>query len=262
MADRVVWTIADGVADVRLNRPDKLNALDMACSPRWPRPRPRAEIPDVRVVVLSGEGRSFCAGSTSRRSPRWRRGSGGARPTIRPPRSRRPLARPTRRAGLVRPAGPGHRGRARARAWAAACSWRWAPTSASPRPTPCSACSRSTGASRRTWRAPSSCRGWSARTSRPSSPTPDAWSTLRRRTGSGWSPASSTTRSPPRTRSPRDRRGQPGRHPRRQGPPAAGERPDRRGLAAERAAMGAIMGSPNQREAAAAGLEKREPRFT
>ena len=30
MADRVVWTIADGVADVRLNRPDKLNALDMA----------------------------------------------------------------------------------------------------------------------------------------------------------------------------------------------------------------------------------------
>jgi hypothetical protein len=26
--------------------------------------------------------------------------------------------------------------------------------------------------------------------------------------------------------------------------------------------MGAIMGSPNQREAAAAGLEKREPRFT
>ena len=34
------------------------------------------------------------------------------------------------------------------------------------------------------------------------------------------------------------------------------------GLAAERAAMGAIMGSPNQREAAATGLEKREPRFT
>ena len=34
------------------------------------------------------------------------------------------------------------------------------------------------------------------------------------------------------------------------------------GLAAERAAMAAIMGSPNQREAAAAGLEKREPRFT
>ena len=30
MADRVVWTIADGVADVRLNRPEKLNALDMA----------------------------------------------------------------------------------------------------------------------------------------------------------------------------------------------------------------------------------------
>jgi enoyl-CoA hydratase/carnithine racemase len=34
------------------------------------------------------------------------------------------------------------------------------------------------------------------------------------------------------------------------------------GLAAERAAMGKIMGSPNQREAAAAGLEKRKPKFT
>jgi len=34
------------------------------------------------------------------------------------------------------------------------------------------------------------------------------------------------------------------------------------GLAAERTAMAAVMGSPNQREAAAAGLEKREPRFT
>ena len=33
------------------------------------------------------------------------------------------------------------------------------------------------------------------------------------------------------------------------------------GLAAERAAMAAIMGSPNQREAATAGLEKRRPRF-
>ncbi len=38
--------------------------------------------------------------------------------------------------------------------------------------------------------------------------------------------------------------------------------PIEEGLAAERAAMGAIMGSPNQREAAEAGLEKRKPKFT
>ena len=29
MTDRVLLTIADGVADVRLNRPDKLNGLDL-----------------------------------------------------------------------------------------------------------------------------------------------------------------------------------------------------------------------------------------
>jgi enoyl-CoA hydratase/carnithine racemase len=30
MSDRVAVSIADGVADVRLNRPDKMNALDQA----------------------------------------------------------------------------------------------------------------------------------------------------------------------------------------------------------------------------------------
>ena len=30
ITDRVTWTVADGVADVRLNRPEKLNALDPA----------------------------------------------------------------------------------------------------------------------------------------------------------------------------------------------------------------------------------------
>jgi hypothetical protein len=34
------------------------------------------------------------------------------------------------------------------------------------------------------------------------------------------------------------------------------------GLAAERAGLRALMGSPNQREAAAAGLAKRTPTFT
>ncbi len=63
MSDRVTIALDRGVADVRLNRPDKLNALD----------RPmfdalvdagdtlRADA-SVRAVVLSGAGRGFCAG--------------------------------------------------------------------------------------------------------------------------------------------------------------------------------------------------------
>ena len=63
MADRVVWTIAEGVADVRLNRPDKLNALDMAMFTALADTAAElAATPAVRAVVLSGEGRSFCAG--------------------------------------------------------------------------------------------------------------------------------------------------------------------------------------------------------
>lgn len=61
--DRVTVTVADGIAEVRLNRPDKLNALDgrmfssiVAAGDRV------ASDPGVRVVVLQGEGRSFCAG--------------------------------------------------------------------------------------------------------------------------------------------------------------------------------------------------------
>lgn len=64
MSDRVTISVDDqGIADVRLNRPDKRNALDGAMF------RGLAEAgeqlkrdPSVRVVVLSGEGASFCAG--------------------------------------------------------------------------------------------------------------------------------------------------------------------------------------------------------
>ena len=79
MADRVVWTIADGVADVRLNRPDKLNALDMAMFTALADTAAEvAGTPEVRAVVLSGEGRSFCAGldltafSSMAAGERWR----------------------------------------------------------------------------------------------------------------------------------------------------------------------------------------------
>lgn len=63
MSELVTVSINDHIADVRLNRPDKLNALnpemfDAICSVLE---RLAAES-GVRVVVLSGEGKGFCAG--------------------------------------------------------------------------------------------------------------------------------------------------------------------------------------------------------
>jgi enoyl-CoA hydratase/carnithine racemase len=62
-SDRVSVTIDNGVADVRLDRADKMNALDgpmfdalVATSAAL------AEDRSVRAVVLSGNGRAFCAG--------------------------------------------------------------------------------------------------------------------------------------------------------------------------------------------------------
>ncbi len=63
MSDRVLISIADGVADVRFNRADKRNALDgdMFLAIAEAGERLKSE-PGVRVVVVSGEGPSFCAG--------------------------------------------------------------------------------------------------------------------------------------------------------------------------------------------------------
>ncbi|MGR3320305.1 MAG: enoyl-CoA hydratase [Pseudooceanicola sp.] len=62
--EQVIYKLADGVATIALNRPDKLNA--------WT-PRMAAELrhaigvaghdPACRVIVLTGAGRGFCAGA-------------------------------------------------------------------------------------------------------------------------------------------------------------------------------------------------------
>ena len=64
MADqRVTVEITDGVADVRLARPDKRNALDAAMFAGLVTTGERLKSePGVRAVVLSGEGQDFCAG--------------------------------------------------------------------------------------------------------------------------------------------------------------------------------------------------------
>ncbi len=62
-AERVTVTITDGVADVRLNRPEKRNALDPAMFAGLVAAGERlASEPGIRVVVLSGAGPDFCAG--------------------------------------------------------------------------------------------------------------------------------------------------------------------------------------------------------
>jgi len=63
MSDRVTVSIEDGVADVRLNRAEKLNALDIAMFEALVETgRSLAADRSLRAVVLSGEGRAFCAG--------------------------------------------------------------------------------------------------------------------------------------------------------------------------------------------------------
>lgn len=63
MTELVTITVADHVAEVRFNRPEKMNALSMpmfeaisAAAERMMTDR------SVRAVVLSGEGKAFCAG--------------------------------------------------------------------------------------------------------------------------------------------------------------------------------------------------------
>jgi enoyl-CoA hydratase/carnithine racemase len=64
MTERVTITmLEDGIADVRMNRADKMNALDPA---QWDALVVAIDTlkatPGLRVVVLSGEGKAFCAG--------------------------------------------------------------------------------------------------------------------------------------------------------------------------------------------------------
>src|SRR3954462_15643864 len=61
--ERVRVTVDGGVADVRLNRPEKRNALDPAMFEALVNTGTElAKDRSVRVVVLSGEGPDFCAG--------------------------------------------------------------------------------------------------------------------------------------------------------------------------------------------------------
>ena len=62
--EQILYDVADGVATVTLNRPDKLNAWTALMEKEVQAAMARAEADDqVRVVVLTGAGRGFCAGA-------------------------------------------------------------------------------------------------------------------------------------------------------------------------------------------------------
>ncbi len=80
MSDRVHISISHGIADVRMTRADKRNALDGAMFSALAEAGERLKTePGVRVVVLSGEGSSFCAGLDF---SSFQSMAGGAGPTV------------------------------------------------------------------------------------------------------------------------------------------------------------------------------------
>jgi len=64
----IAYAVADSVATITLSRPDKLNAwtATMEAEVRDAALKASAD-PDVRVIVLTGAGRGFCAGADMNR---------------------------------------------------------------------------------------------------------------------------------------------------------------------------------------------------
>ena len=85
MNDRISVDIQGGVADVRLIRTDKMNALDNAMFEALIQTGERLKgEPGLRAVVLSGDGRAFCAGLDTSNFAAMASGerSGGATSTL------------------------------------------------------------------------------------------------------------------------------------------------------------------------------------
>src|ERR1700740_2135735 len=85
-AARVIVDVDRAVAHVRLNRPEKLNALDTAMFEGLVSAGKRLmSDPDIRAVVVSGNGRAFCAGLDFAQFARI--AQGGSERAPRPPSS-------------------------------------------------------------------------------------------------------------------------------------------------------------------------------
>lgn len=61
--DEVLYEVADHIATVTLNRPERMNTISRAMLGQLTEHLLAADAdPDVRVVILTGTGRAFCAG--------------------------------------------------------------------------------------------------------------------------------------------------------------------------------------------------------
>jgi enoyl-CoA hydratase/carnithine racemase len=62
--ETLLWDVADGVATITLNRPDRLNAVNTTVIQELGQAFDRADRDDaVRAVIVTGAGRAFCAGA-------------------------------------------------------------------------------------------------------------------------------------------------------------------------------------------------------
>lgn len=62
--ETIIYSVVDRVAEIRLNRPHRLNAVVQQLYDEVMVALDKADAdPDVRVVVLTGEGRAFCVGA-------------------------------------------------------------------------------------------------------------------------------------------------------------------------------------------------------
>ena len=69
--DAVLYDVQDHIATLTLNRPEKLNAFDDDLLAQWVERLQEAHLDDdVRVIVVTGNGRGFCSGANVAREGR------------------------------------------------------------------------------------------------------------------------------------------------------------------------------------------------
>ena len=85
--DAVLYEARDALAFVTLNRPQRLNAIDLALIAGLEEAVARANRePEVRVIVLRGAGRAFCAGYDLQMAPAGGGAGAGAQRRLGPRR--------------------------------------------------------------------------------------------------------------------------------------------------------------------------------
>ena len=64
MTDEILYSVADGIATITLNRPDRMNAMLPGIGELYADLLQQADAdPNVRVIVVTGAGKGFCAGA-------------------------------------------------------------------------------------------------------------------------------------------------------------------------------------------------------